>query len=47
MTAHGGKVWLESEGRNMGTTACLEFQQFIPSEKRQEIKEFVKEVGLS
>jgi len=45
MTAHGGRVWLESEGVGKGTTALLELQQFIQGDSRQEIKEFVKEVG--
>ncbi len=45
MNAHGGKIWLESEGRDKGTTAVLEMRQFIQDESRKEIKEFVKEVG--
>lgn len=45
MTAHGGKIWLESAGEGMGTTAFLEFQEFVPDEHRKEIKQFVKDVA--
>ena len=44
IAAHGGRIWAESKGKNLGTSFNLDFKDPAHERKRKEIKTFIEDL---